>query len=111
MVLANPPYREEGTGRASPHAARQRALCAPPGALDAFCAAACALLEHGGRFCVVFAAGRLGDLLAALERNRLGARRLRCVHTRPHKAARLVLVEARKDCAADLVIEPPCFFS
>lgn len=107
LVLANPPYRREDACRPSPRKARQTALCGPEDALDAFCAAAFALLRHRGYFCVVFAAARLHDLLHALRRRRFGARRLRCVHSLPGRQAFLVLVEARKECADDLRIEPP----
>lgn len=107
LVAANPPYREEGSGRRSPLALRQRALAAPPGTLDAFCGAASALLRHHGYFVCVFGAERLSDLLDSLRRHRLGLRRLRCVHARPGRAASLALVEARKDARPATVIEPP----
>lgn len=107
VVMANPPYRETGSGRASPDAAREQALCGPPGTLDAFCAAAYALLRHHGYCSLVFTASRLGDVLDSLRRHRLGPRRLRCVHTRPERPAKLILLEGRKDCAENLTIEPP----
>lgn len=107
LVAANPPYREEGSGRRSPLDLRQRALAAPPGTLDAFCGAASALLRHHGYFVCVFGAERVSDLLDSLRRHRLGLRRLRCVHARPGRAAALVLVEARKDARPATVIEPP----
>lgn len=107
LVVANPPYREEGSGRRSPLALRRRALAAPPGTLDAFCGAASALLRHHGYFVCVFRAERLSDLLDSLGRHRLGLRRLRCVHARPGRAAALVLAEARKDAKPATLIEPP----
>ena len=107
LVVANPPYREEGSGRRSPLALRRRALAAPPGTLDAFCGAASALLRHHGYFVCVFRAERLSDLLDSLGRHRLGLRRLRCVHARPGRAAALALAEARKDAKPATLIEPP----
>lgn len=107
LVVANPPYRREGSGRSSPESLRQRALAGRPGTLDAFCRAAFVLLRHHGRFVCVFRAEALADLLASLRRHRLGLRRLRCVHSRPRRAAALVLAEARRDARADTVVEPP----
>lgn len=107
VVLTNPPYRREGAGHPSACVARQRALCGPEDTLDTFCAAAFALLRHHGHFCLIFTASRLSDVLTALRRHHLGARRLRCVHTRHSQAAHAVLVEARKNSAEDLTLEAP----
>lgn len=107
VVLANPPYREQGSGRASPSPMREAALCGPPDTLDTFCAAARLLLRHHGRFCFIYPAARLGHALECLRRHGLAPRRLQCVHTQAHRPARRVLLEGRKDCAEDMTIEPP----
>ena len=111
VVMANPPYRAAHAGRPPLQAERRQALVGNPDTLDIFCAAAFALLPHGGRFCCVFSASRLSTLIATLQRHRLGLRRLRSVHTRPEADARLIMAEARKDCADDARLEPPLLLS
>lgn len=107
LVMANPPYGVQGQGRESEDALRQTALHGEADTLRLFCRGTRALLRHHGYCCMVFAASRLGDLLAELRQSGLGARLLRCVHTRPGREAALVLVAARKNAAEDLRIAPP----
>lgn len=107
LVMANPPYAVEGQGRPSPQALRQTARCGTADSLHIFCRAARTLLRHHGHCCMVFSAARLGDLLMELRQNGMGARVLRCVHTRPGRDAALVLVAARKNAAEDVRIAPP----
>ena len=107
VVLCNPPYHEASAGRAPADAARRCALHDTGDTLDAFLRAAHALLCHHGRLCCIFTPSRLSALCAALDRHRLGLRRLRGVHTRPGRPAAFILVEARKDSASDCTLEPP----
>ncbi len=107
LATANPPYRLAGAGRPSPSLLRREALTGSRGSLRIFVNAAAFLLRRHGRFVCVFTPARLGELLACLEAADLGPRRLRAVHARPGAAAKFVLVEARKEAKADLVLEAP----
>lgn len=127
LVLANPPYAPAGSGRPSASARRDAALRGPaplrggtpasrhrsgpqPGTSDplaVFCRAARRLLRHHGLFCCIFPAAELSRLLSTLERERLGCRRILPLCPRAGEAAKRVLVLARKDAAAQCLLEAP----
>lgn len=127
LVLANPPYALAGSGRPSASARRDAALRGPaslhdgphahqqrpgpkPGASDplaVFCHAARRLLRHHGLFCCIFPAEELSRLLSTLERERLGCRRILPLCPRAGETAKRVLVLARKDAAAQCLLEAP----
>lgn len=127
LVLTNPPYAPAGSGRPSASARRDAALRGPaslhdgpharqrrpgpkPGTSDplaVFCHAARRLLRHHGLFCCIFPAEDLPRLLSTLERERLGCRRILPLCPRAGEAAKRVLVLARKDAAAQCLLEAP----
>ena len=106
LVLANPPYGLPGRGRMSPSAMRERAL-RDADALRVFCRAAARLLPYRGHFFCIFEARSLSRLCAALGEARLGPRRIVPVRPHSHSPATRLLVEARKDTAAELRLEAP----
>jgi tRNA1Val (adenine37-N6)-methyltransferase len=107
VVLANPPYRRAASGRVAPGAERAAARHELAGGLADFLRAAAVLLSHNGRCCVVHLAERLVELLEQLRACRLEPKRLRLVHSRVGAAAKLVLVEGRKDARPGLTVEAP----
>jgi tRNA1Val (adenine37-N6)-methyltransferase len=107
VVTANPPYRRPGTGRVAPGNERGMARHELAGGLDDFLRAAGVMLSSGGCFYIVFLAERLTELLAGLTACQLVPKRLRCVHPRADEAARLVLVESRKNGRPGIKVEPP----
>lgn len=111
LVLANPPYALADSGRPSSSARRDAALRGPkPSASDplaVFCHAARRLLRHHGLFCCIFPAADLPRLLATLERERLGCRRILPLCPRAGENAKRVLVLARKDATAQCLLEAP----
>ncbi|MBQ3059494.1 MAG: methyltransferase domain-containing protein [Desulfovibrio sp.] len=106
MVMTNPPYGLPGQGRTSSSPLREKALRDGP-ALAVFCRAAARLLRHHGRFCCIFEAAGLTRMVMALEAARLGLRRI--LPLRPHgrSPATRLLLEARKNAAAQPVLEAP----
>lgn len=110
LVLANPPYRAAGSGRL-PQGVQQDvhygAMFEAAGGLTAWLGAAAHVLKDKGFLCLVFAAARLDELLAALGEHALVAKRLRFVHGREAKDAKIVLLEARKNVRPSLTVEPP----
>lgn len=126
LVLANPPYAPADSGRHSASARRDAALRGPvplrdgtpaprrvgkqpgmPDPLAVFCHAARRLLRHHGLFCCIFPAAELSRLLSTLERERLGCRRILPLCPRAGEPAKRVLVLARKDAAAQCLLEAP----
>ena len=107
VVSTNPPYRSLDTGRVAAGDERAMARHELAGGLDGFLCAAAFLLNEGGRFYVVYLAERLAELLAEMRCFRLEPKRLRMVHPREGKPARMVLVEGRKNGKPGLIVEPP----
>lgn len=104
LVLCNPPYYPAHSHR--PAAASKAA--ARSGELGPFLAAAAALVARKtGRALFSYPAPQLTDLLRRAEDAGLVAKRLRLVHARADKPARLALIELRAARPGGLVIEPP----
>ena len=107
LVLANPPFRIARNGRVSQDEERAAARHELAGGLEVFLEAGYSLLRDGGRFCLVFLAERLVDLLTLMRRFDLEPKRLRMVHHTPGEAARMVLVEGARKGRPGLVAEAP----
>lgn len=105
VVLCNPPYWEEGSGRASLAEIDDLARRARQGNRH-FLAAAAACLRHHGTLYLVYPARRLCGLIAGLREHRLGVRALCAVRSLAGSPATRVLVEARKAAADDTLILP-----
>lgn len=105
LVLANPPYGEEGDGRASSSALADMARRGSDGTLHDFCFSATRVLCHKGFFCCIYDARVLSRLFKACSENHLGIRRLLPVHPRIGTPARRILLEARRDASHDIALE------
>ena len=104
LVLCNPPYYPAHSHR--PAAAGKAA--ARSGELAPFLVAAAALLARKtGRALFSYPAPQLTELLRRAEDAGLVAKRLRLVHARADKPARLALIELRAARPGGLVVEPP----
>jgi tRNA1Val (adenine37-N6)-methyltransferase len=108
LVVANPPYRQVGTGRISPDPARAIARHELLGNAHDFAQAASTLLRSGGRSSWIYLNERLEDLLEAILDNQMEPVRLRKVCSREDDTPSLVLVEAIKGAGSrgNLTEEP-----
>jgi len=109
LVLANPPYRRQGTGRTSPRAGRDLARHESSAGLADFLETAKYLVKRAGSICFIYHVSRLADCLAEAGRRNLNPVRLRFVHWSPETDARMFMVEMVKERNRELVILPPCF--
>ena len=109
LVVANPPYFAEGSGRSSPDLARANAREEKSCTLDDICAAAAFLTHTGGTFCLVHRAERLSEVLCKLTSCGLEPKRLRTVSHSAANEPSLVLIEARRGGKTGLKIMPPLF--
>lgn len=107
LVLSNPPYRRQGSGRISPKAGRDHARHESTATLADFLAAAKYLVKPTGRICFIYHPGRLPELFAEAERQKLAPLRLRLVHGTPGAEARMALVELVKARKGELRVLPP----
>lgn len=107
FVVANPPYRKLGQGRASRGEECLAARFEESGTFERFARCAAVALKTRGRFTVVHLPERLPELLLELERAGLTPKRMRLVHGRADQEARMVLLESVKAAGAGLKVEPP----
>ncbi len=110
-VVTNPPFRRPETGRLCLYSqealARHEILVNLEQVLDA----ASYLLGSGGRFTIIFPAERCAELIHSMSSFRLEPKRIRMVHPRIDRQARMVMVEAVKDGGSQVRIEPPLFIN
>lgn len=109
LVVANPPYRQEGSGRRNPEAEQAVARHELTADLASVVSAAAFAIRTGGRAAFVYPAARIAALLATLRQKRLEPKRLRVVYGYPGGPGRLVLVEAVKNGGEELSVLPPFF--
>jgi tRNA1Val (adenine37-N6)-methyltransferase len=107
LVVANPPYRAAGSGRANPDRSRRVARGEGATALADFVAAARRYARTGGRVAFVFTARRSAELISAMRSKQLEPRRIRFVHPQVAKPASVILIEARVGGGIEVAIEPP----
>ena len=105
-VVANPPYREPGSGRQSPSEGRRLARSGGAPLAD-FIAAATRYALNGGKVAMVFAADRAAELVAGMKSRSLEPKRIRFVHPTVAAPASTILIEARKGAGVEMRIEPP----
>ena len=107
LVLANPPWRLEKTGRMPATEARRKALFGNAGTFPLFVRAAATLRDPSGRFGCVVGADRLPDMFAALHSGAFNPLRLRLVHPSTTAPAVWALVASRRTGRTPLPVEPP----
>ena len=107
LVICNPPYSPAQASLPSPkpalRTARQEAECT----LDDIAAAAAFLLRSRARFSLMLPTARLAGAFDTLRGRRLEPKRLRFVHAKADRPARLALIEAMLNVNPGLIIEPP----
>lgn len=109
LVVANPPYRSQGTGRISPKAGRDRARHETTATLADFLGSAKYLVKPTGRLCFIYHPVRLAEFCTSAAELKLTLLRLRMVHGDAGTPARMFLVELAKGRRGDLVVLPPLF--
>ncbi len=109
LVCSNPPYLKVNAGKSNLAEEKEIARHEVHGNIFDFCAAASRLLKTKGRFACVYRSERLSELFAAMKANRLEPKRMVMVHGDESSAPCMVLVEAVKDAAPSLIVEPPLF--
>lgn len=107
VVVSNPPYVKAGSGRMSPVHERAVARGEVMGGLKDLVEVSSHLAGKDGKIFYVFPVLRLFELIGEIKEMRLKARRLKFVHTKPDKTARLFLIEAGR--TGELKIEEPVF--
>lgn len=107
LVVCNPPYRDPGTGRMSPHAAKNPARFEGGCVLRDFVGTAAFALRNRKPCAFILLAERADELLETLLACRLRPKDLLFVHPRTDAPARLILVRAIKNGGPGLSVHPP----
>jgi tRNA1Val (adenine37-N6)-methyltransferase len=109
VVVSNPPYVKERTGRKSPGPSRLIARHESALDLGTLLSVASSVLGTSGRLYLIYPAKRLAELFHASKARGLEPKRLRLVHSRAGYPAVLTLVECIKGGGTDLEVEPPLY--
>lgn len=107
LAVCNPPYSAADASLPSPSPALRTARQEGDCTLEDVAAAAQWLLKYHGRLCLMLPVCRLTDALPILRRHHLEIKRLRFVHARTDRPARLALIEALLDARPGLAVDPP----
>lgn len=107
VVLANPPYREVGTGRMKEGQGIAAASYEMTATLTDVFKTAQYLLKYGGKLAMVHRADRVADLIAIGRSFRMEPKRMRFVYARKGHNASRVLIEWKYGGGAELTVEPP----
>ena len=109
VLVSNPPYVKDRTGRKSPGPSRLVARHESALDLGALLSVAYSVLGTRGRLYLIYPAKRLAELLHASKARGLEPKRLRFVHSRAGEPAVLSLVECLKGGGIDLKVESPLY--
>ncbi len=109
LVISNPPFRKPSSGKVSPYDERAIARHEIKISLPKLIDAAFYLLKGKGRFCFIFHATRLVDVVETLRLNRFEPKRLCFIHSDMNREAKMFLMEATKEGNPQLTIEKPFF--
>lgn len=107
LVVCNPPYGREGAALKS--IAQTHRLARHEGDLtpEALCRAAAQLLKNGGRFKVIYPAGRGYEMMRAMDTAGLAPKNIRTVHGFSGRAPKFLLIDAVKGGGSQLHWLPP----
>lgn len=109
VVVSNPPYVKQRTGKASPQPSRYLARYESRLDLESLCATSSSLLHTKGRFYVIYPAKRLGEFISIARVHCLEPHRLRLIHPRKDEPANLFLVQCVKGGGIELKVEKPLY--
>lgn len=107
LVITNPPYFREGSGKKAADSERALAREENECSLEVFCAAAAYYCRWGGRFAVVYRPERLSQLCCAMTLSGIEPKRMRFVQKAGDSSPIVVLMEGRRGGKPGLKIEPP----
>jgi len=107
VVVCNPPYRPQKSGRINPDPQRAIARHEILASLDDILDIARKLLRPKGRLAMIYPAVRLVDIMVRMKGYNLEPKRLRVIYPSLSSEAKLVLIEASTGGRSGLKVMPP----
>jgi tRNA1Val (adenine37-N6)-methyltransferase len=107
LVVSNPPYRKDRSGRVNPNLQRAVARHEILATLNDVVGSASKLLGIGGRFAAIYPAERITDLLSTLRTAGIEPKHIQTVHAKRHDPARLILVSGIKSGRPGAAVHEP----
>lgn len=109
MVISNPPYTKQNSGRINPDSERAIARHEIKITLAELVEIAAELLKDNGKFVIVYPKKRLSEVLSVMVSNGIEPELLRLVHTKRNVAPKLFLLSGEKKGVKELVVAPPLY--
>jgi len=108
IIFVNPPYKEINSGRINPD--REKAIARHQIFLDfdQICSVSAKLLKNRASLIFIYKAKYLTDIITIMKKYNLRPVNCRFIHGYYDHIAKLVLMEAKKNCNCKLVVEKPC---
>jgi len=107
LVVSNPPFRSQGSGKVSPQPGRDAARHETTAGMADFLGMAKYLVKPGGRICFIYHPSRLAEFIATAVELKLALLRLRMVHGTVGAESKMFLAELAKSSRGGLTVEPP----
>ena len=107
LVVCNPPFRRQGSGRINPDSQRAVARHEIKTNLADIIQTTHRMLRVAGRVIFIYTAVRLTDILFRMRTAGIEPKFMRAIHSRPDAEAVLIVVEGVKGGRPDLKIGPP----
>jgi tRNA1Val (adenine37-N6)-methyltransferase len=109
IVVCNPPYRRQKSGRINPDFSKAIARHELSTKIDDILFAGKALLKEGGRLALIYPANRLAEIFAKMRIQNIEPKRLQIVFPNSYSHAKLAMIEGRLRGKSGLKILPPLF--
>jgi tRNA1Val (adenine37-N6)-methyltransferase len=109
IVVCNPPYRRQKSGRINPDFSKAIARHELSTKIDDILFAGKALLKEGGRLALIYPANRLAEIFAKMRIQDIEPKRLQIVFPNSYSHAKLAMIEGRTHGKSGLKILPPLF--
>ena len=109
IVVCNPPYRRQKSGRINPDLSKAIARHELSTKVNDILAAGKALLKEEGRLALIYPANRLAEIFAKMKIQDIEPKRLQIVFPNSYSHAKLAMIEGRLRGKSGLKILPPLF--
>jgi len=109
IVVCNPPYRRQKSGRINPDSSKAIARHELSTKVDDILAAGKALLKPGGRLALIYPSNRLAEIFAKMRIQEVEPKMLQIVFPNSYSNAKLAMIEGKLQGKSGLKILPPLF--